>query len=172
MTATTQGLFGVGVFGAGSSLEVNGSVQVDVTGEHGYGVGADSGGYALVKGDIKVKVTGKACAALASGFASSVEVLGNIEVNGEYGMGALAYSGARCVVKGETRINGGLVPLHMPKEGSTVEVWRDVMKVGAVLGQVHLKGDKYSFMAMRWLLATSVPVFLLRQKRMRRIPVQ
>lgn len=153
VTATTQGLFGVGVFGAGSSLEVNGSVQVDVTGESGAGVSADFGGYALVKGDIKVKVTGKACAALASGFASSVEVLGNIEVNGEYGMGALAYSGARCVVKGETRINGGFgTAAYAEGEGSTVEVWRDVIVseggVGASAfegGQVFVQGNALAF---------------------------
>jgi hypothetical protein len=141
VTATVEDSFGVAVFGVGSSLEINGSVQVDVTGECGYGVGTDFGGNALVEGDLIV--TGKACAAYASGSASSVEVLGDIEVNGDDGMGALAYSGARCVVRGEARINGGYgTAVFADGEGSTVEVWRDVIVSEGGVGARALNGGE------------------------------
>lgn len=151
VTATTEDSFGVGVFGEGSFIEVNGSVQVDVTGESGAGVTVDFGGNALVKGDLIV--TGKCCAAIASGSASSVEVLGKIEVTGDYGIGMLANNGARCVVRGEARINGWSgTAVFADGEGSTVEAWRDVIVSGGGVGasaseggQVFVHGNALAF---------------------------
>ena len=141
VTATTEDSFGVGVFDLGSSIEINGYVHLNVTGERGYGVAAELGGKVLVKGD--VIVTGTGCAAFASGFASSVEVLGNVEVNSDDGISVFAHSAAGCVVRGEARINGlyGYAAFAEGKD-STVEVMRDVIASNGGAGAGALNGGQ------------------------------